>query len=254
MKNPRLRTILATGITAVLFVTACIPAHAQLTVFDPTNFSQNVLTAARELQQVNNQIHSLQNEATSLINQATSLINQARNLASLPYSSLAQLEQSITQTQQLLAQAQRIGYDVATIDQAFTQTYPQAYSAATTSQQLVADAQTRWQNSLAGYQDAMRVQAGVVQNLDSTRTEIDALVSSSQSAAGALQAAQSGNQLVALQTKQLADFTAVMAAIARAQSLEGARNVESEEQARAQLSRFLDYGPGYQPGSAQMFH
>ena len=101
MKNPRLRTILATGIAAVLFTTAGMPAHAQLTVFDPTNFSQNVLTAARELQQVNNQIHSLQNEATSLINQATSLINEARNLASLPYSSLAQLEQSITQTQQL---------------------------------------------------------------------------------------------------------------------------------------------------------
>ena len=254
MKNPRLRTILATGIAAVLFTTAGMPAHAQLTVFDPTNFSQNVLTAARELQQVNNQIHSLQNEATSLINQATSLINQARNLASLPYSSLAQLEQSITQTQQLLAQAQRIGYDVATIDQAFTQTYPRAYSNATTPQQLVADARDRWQNSLAGYQDAMRVQAGVVQNLDSTRTEIDALISSSQSATGALQAAQSGNQLVALQTKQLADFTAVMAAIARAQSLEGARNVESEEQAKAQLTRFLDYGPGYQPGSAQMFH
>ena len=254
MKNPRLRTILATGIAAVLFTTAYMPAHAQWTVFDPTNFSQNVLTAARELQQVNNQIHSLQNEATSLINQATSLINEARNLASLPYSSLAQLEQSITQTQQLLAQAQRVGYDVATIDQAFTQTYPQVYSAATTSQQLVADAQTRWQNSLAGYQDAMRVQAGVVQNLDSTRTEIDALVSSSQSATGALQAAQSGNQLVALQTKQLADFTAVMAAIARAQSLEGARDVESEEQAQQQLSRFLDYGPGFQPGSAQMFH
>ena len=254
MKNPRLRTILATGIVTVLFTTAGMPAHAQWTVFDPTNFSQNVLTAARELQQVNNQIHSLQNEATSLINQATSLINQARNLASLPYSSLAQLEQSITQTQQLLAQAQRIGYDVATIDQAFTQTYPQAYSGATTSQQLVGDAQTRWQNSLAGYQDAMRVQAGVVQNLDSTRTEIDALISSSQSATGALQAAQSGNQLVALQTKQLADFTAVMAAIARAQSLEGARNVESEEQAQQQLTRFLDYGPDYQPGSAQMFH
>ncbi len=45
-----------------------------------------------------------------------------------------------------------------------------------------------------------------------------------------------------------------MAAIARAQSLEGARNVESEEQAQAQTNNFLDYGAGYQPGSAQMFH
>jgi type IV secretion system protein TrbJ len=182
------------------------------------------------------------------------LINQAKNLASLPYSSLAQLEASIQRTQQLLTQAQRIAYSVTTIDQAFTQTYPQAYSSSTSSQQLVTDAQTRWQNSLAGFQDAMRVQAGVVQNLDSTRTQIDALVSSSQSATGALQAAQSGNQLVALQTNQLADLTAVMAAIARAQSLEGARRVESQEQAQQQLSRFLNYGQGYQSQTVQMFH
>ena len=59
---------------------------------------------------------------------------------------------------------------------------------------------------------------------------------------------------MALQTKQLADFTAVMTAIARAESLEAARNVENEQQVQQQLSRFLDYGPGYQPGLAQMFH
>jgi P-type conjugative transfer protein TrbJ len=243
----RLRPVLAVGAAALALATANVPAPAQLIVYDPTNFSQNVLTAARALQQVNNQIQSLEN-------QANMLINQAKNLASLPYSSLALLEQSITQTEQLLAQAQRIAYNVTTINQAFTQVYPQAYSSSTSSQQLLADAQTRWQTSLAGFQDAMRVQAGVVQNLDSTRTQISALVSSSQSASGALQAAQSGNQLVALQTKQLADLTAVMASIARAQSLEGARTVENQEQAQQQLTNFLNYGPGYQPGSAQMFH
>ncbi len=246
MTRRRLRAALAAAACVALSLPAG-PVRADLIVFDPTNFSQNVLTAARELQQVNNEIQSLEN-------QATMLINQAKNLASLPYSSLAQLEASIQRTQQLLTQAQRIAYSVTTIDQAFTQTYPQAYSSSTSSQQLVTDAQTRWQNSLAGFQDAMRVQAGVVQNLDSTRTQIDALVSSSQSATGALQAAQSGNQLVALQTKQLADLTAVMAAIARAQSLEGARNVESQEQAQQQLSRFLNYGQGYQSQTVQMFH
>ena len=100
----------------------------------------------------------------------------------------------------------------------------------------------------------MRVQAGVVANLDSTKSQIDALVGASQSATGALQAAQSGNQLVALQTKQLADLTAVMAAIARAQSLEGARDVANQEQADQQTARFLNYGAGYQPGTVEMFH
>ena len=247
MIHHRLRAVLTAGATALTLGAMSVSAHAQWIVFDPTNYVQNTLTAARALQQVNNEIQGLEN-------QATMLINQSRNLASLPYSALAQLQQSVSQTQLLLGQAQQIAYSVTAIDQAFTRTYPQAYSSATSSQQLLADAQTRWQNSLAGFQDAMRVQAGVVQNLDSTRTQIGALISSSQSATGALQAAQSGNQLAALQTQQLADLTAVMAANGRAQSLEGARNVESQVQARQQLSNFLNYGPGYQPGAAQMFH
>ena len=49
------------------------PAGAQFVVFDPSNYAQNVLTATRELQQVNNEIQSLQNEATMLTNQARNL-------------------------------------------------------------------------------------------------------------------------------------------------------------------------------------
>ena len=247
MTHRRFRTALISGAAALIISSASAPAQAQWTVFDPANFAQNVMTAARELQQVNNEIHMLEN-------QATSLVNQARNLASLPYSALGQLEQQIAQTQQLLVQAQRIAYSVGTIDQAFTQTYPQAYASSTSSQQLLSDAQSRWKNALAAFQDTMHVQAGVVTNLNNTRTQINALVSSSQSATGALQAAQSGNQLVALQTTQLADLVALMASIARAQSLDGARTLESEVQAQAQTANFLNYGSGYQAGSAQMFH
>jgi type IV secretion system protein TrbJ len=244
------RPFLAGSAGLALLVIACLPAEAQFgsgIVFDPTNYSQNVLTAARELQQVTN-------ELTALENQTLMLTNQARNLASLPYSALSSLDQSILQTQQLLTNAQRIAYNVSTINQAFTQNYPINYSTGTSATQLQADAQTRWQNSLAGYQDAMNVQAGAVQNLANMHAQIDALVGTSQSAAGALQASQSGNQLIALQTQQLADLTSVMAAIARAQSLEGARNVENDAQAQAQTNNFLNYGAGYQPGNAQMFH
>ena len=65
------------------------PAHAfgfGRIVYDPTNYAQNLLTAARTLEQINHQITSLQNEAQMLI-------NQAKNLASLPYSSLQTLQQ-----------------------------------------------------------------------------------------------------------------------------------------------------------------
>ena len=243
----RFKNLLAAGAAVLTLLSTSELAHAQWIVFDPNNYVQNVLTAARALQQINNQLQSLNNEATMLS-------NDARNLTSLPYSGLAQFDQSIQATQQLLSQAQRLAYNVTAIDQAFSQTYPQSYSGSTPSQQLLTDAQTRWHNARVGFQDAMVVQAGAVQNLDSTKSQIDALVSASQSATGALQASQSGNQLVALQTKQLTDLTAVLAAIARAQSLEGARTVESDAQAQQQMQNFLNYGPGYQPGNAQMFH
>ncbi len=223
-----------------------LPASAQMTVFDPSNYSQNLLTAARTLQQVNNQILSLQNEAQMLI-------NQARHLTSLPYSSLQQLQQSIGRTRQLLGQAQNIAYDVQQIDRAFSTTYAPA-SANQSAQSLVANARTRWENSVAGLQDALRIQATVVGNLDTNRSEMSALMEASQGAAGALEAAQAGNQLVALQAQQLADLTATVAAQGRAQSLEAAARVAAQDQAREQLRRFLAPNTGYQPSTVRMFH
>lgn len=241
----RRRLALAISIVAVSLLAAA-PSGAQWIVFDPNNYVQNVLTAARELQQINNQITSLQNEAQMLI-------NQAKNLASLPYSSLQQLQSSIQRTQQLLNQAQRIAYDVQQIDRAFAT----SYGPATSSQSdfaLIAGAQSRWQNSVAAFQDALRVQAGVVGNLDTNRVQTSALVSSSQGASGALQATQAGNQILALQAQQLADLTAAVAAQGRAQSLESARRAAAQDQAREQLRRFLTSGQGYQSSNVQMFH
>jgi P-type conjugative transfer protein TrbJ len=238
-----IRPLLA-ATAAVALVGFATPAYALFgladIVFDPTNYAQNLLTAERELQQINN-------EVLSLHNQAASLLNQARNLKRLPYSALAQLDASISQTQSLLATAHAITYDVAAIDSAFSATYPQTYTAGTTSAQMLADAQARWQNARVAFQDAMHVQAGIVQNLAGDKSQIDALISASQSADGILLATESGNQLMALQARQLTDLTAVMASIARAQSLESARRLESQEQAKAQFARFLNYGPGYVP-------
>jgi P-type conjugative transfer protein TrbJ len=166
---------------------------------------------------------------------------------------LQQLQQSIQRTQQLLTQAQRIAYDVQQIDRAFSTTYAPV-SASTSSQTLISNAQVRWRTSVAALQDALRIQAGVVGNLDTNRTQMSALVTSSQSATGALQATQAGNQLVALQAQQLADLTATVAAQGRAASLETAQRTVAQDQGREQLRRFLTPGVGYQSTSVRMFH
>lgn len=241
-----IRQLAAASVVALLVAIPVVRCPAQVVVFDPNNYAQNVLTAARALQQINNQITSLQN-------QAQMLINQAKNLANLPYSSLQQLQQSIQRTQQLLTQAQRIAYDVQQIDRAFSTTYA-TVSVGTPSQTLISNAQARWQISVAALQDALRVQAGVVGNIDTNRIQMSALVTSSQSAAGALQATQAGNQLIALQAQQLADLTATVAAHGRAQSLEAAQRISAQDQGREQLRRFLTPGSGYQSTTVQMFH
>jgi len=220
------------------------PAHA-IIVFDPSNYAQNVLTAARTLEQITNQITSLQNEAQMLI-------NQAKNLASLPYSALQTLQQNVQRTQQLLQQAQGIAFNVQQIDQMFSQKYGNV-SMSTSDKQMVADARSRWQNTVGGLQDAMRVQAGVVGNIDTNRAEMSALVGQSQNATGALQATQAGNQLLALQSQQLSDLIALMSANGRSEALIEAERATAAEQGRIQRERFLTPGSGYQPGNARMF-
>lgn len=222
------------------------PAHAWRIVYDPSNYAQNVLTAARTLEQINNQITSLQNEAQMLI-------NQARNLASLPHSSLQALQQNVQRTQQLLGQAQNLAFEVGQIDQAFQSQYGNV-ALSSTDAQLVADARSRWENTVGGLQDAMRVQAGVVGNIDSNRAEMATLVGESQGATGALQATQAGNQLLALQSQQLSDLIAVISANGRADALSEAERATAAEQGRIQRQRFLTPGSGYQPGNAQMFN
>ena len=214
---------------------AVAPARAQLgfggIVYDPTNYAQNVLTAARSLQEVNNQIRQIEN-------QAQSLINQAKNLVSLPVSTLATLESEVQQTRQLLTQAQRIAYSVTDIQSAFSARYNGANLTAPETQ-MVANANARWQDSVAGFEDALKVEAGVVGNIDGTRTSIGTLVTASQSASGALQASQAGNQLLALEAQQLADLTAAVAAQGRAQALAAARDAATEAEARERFRRFL---------------
>lgn len=234
--------ILAAPLSMSPLLTA--PASAQWIVYDPTNYVQNVLQAARALQQINNQI-------TSLANETQMLVNQAKNLASLPTSVLSQIQSNVAKTQALLTQAQNISYSVSQIESAFSGTYGSVSSSATTAS-LISTAQTRWQNSVAAFEDSLKVQAGAVGNIDTNSSSMSSLVSASQSATGALQAAQAGNQILALQSQQLSDLIAVLAAKGRADALEQARQATAEAQGQQQYKTFSTR-TGYVAGTVTMF-
>lgn len=242
-KSPIRRAILS-GIAIASLAVAAAPASA-IIVYDPTNYAQNVLSAARALEQINNQIQSLQN-------QAASLVNEAKNLTSLPLTVLEPLQQQIQQTQKLLSESQNLAYDVSKIDDEFAKKYKNIDLNAS-QKALVGDAKARWQNSVGAFEDALKVQAGAVGNIEGSRNSLNRLVTASQSSAGALQAAQAGNQLLALQSQQLADLAAMVAAQGRAQSLDAAQRSAAQAQGREQLRRFLTPGSGYTPTKAKMF-
>lgn len=246
MTRPFRQLVAASALAlACVSTTIAVPAQAQFggIVYDPSNYAQNVLTAARTLEQINNQIRMLQN-------QATSLMNEARNLESLPLTIAQPLQDQIRQTQLLLQQAQRIAYDVQAVETAFDRQYRRVTLGAS-QQSMIEGAEARWQNSVAAFEDALKVQAGAVANIEGSRSAIGEVLSASQSATGALQAAQAGNQLLALQARQLADLTATLAAANRAQALDAAERAAAKAQAREQLRRFLADRPRYVQGQSR---
>jgi len=203
-----------------------------LTVFDPTNYSQNLLTAARNLQQINNQVRQLANETQGLI-------NQAQNLTSLPSSIASELQTSLSEVNGLIQNAQGLAYDVSRIEQEFLRLFPEEYSAAVSTSQIVQDAQATWELARDGFKHSLEVQAEVVSRIRDDAITLDGLITDSQNAVGNLQALQAGNQLTALATKQSMQLQNLLAASARADALERADAVAARERGRARFKRFL---------------
>ncbi|AUC97782.1 P-type conjugative transfer protein TrbJ [Bradyrhizobium sp. SK17] len=210
-------------------------------VFDPSNYSQNLLTAARALEQINNQIRSLEN-------QAQSLLNQARHLASLPSSVVGQLTSTISQMNGLISQAKNISFDVQTTQRDFQQLYPRQYAAAVSSDKMVQDATARWDNSYDGLKQSLTVQSAIVSGLDQDGQMLRTLMARSSAAVGLLQAQQSGNELLALQIKQSLQAQALMATQARADTLRAAEHQASEAAAKERFIRFIGGGGAYAGG------
>ena len=235
----RIHALLLTGL---LTTSMLVPvARAQWTVFDPQNYAQNLLEAARALQQINNQIQALQNQALMLQNMATNL-NPLRDV-----SQLSGMVTSLTQITNLMNQAQGIAYNVNATMAAWSRAYPSSYPAGTGSTTLAADAQQRWQNSMSAFQDTLKVQSQVVQNVQADTATLTKLTNDSQNATGNLEVSQATNQLIALSTKQQLQIQSLMAAQYRATALDQARNAEAEQDGQTQFQTFLGSNNAYTP-------
>ena len=211
-------------------------------VFDATNYGQNVLQAARALEQINNQILGLQN-------QARMLQSMAKNLQRLDFSSLGQMQGALNRLDGLMMQAEGLSFSLGQLDAEWRQHYPDSFDESVGANAMASAARARWQSAMNAFRQTMRVQSQIVENVQADQGLLTDLVGQSQGAAGALQASQATNQLIALSTKQQMQIQTLMATQYRAEAKDAARKAQAEEAARETTRRFLGSGSAYS-GSA----
>jgi type IV secretion system protein TrbJ len=93
----------------------------------------------------------------------------------------------------------------------------------------------------------MSLEAKVVENTTEDGDVLADLLSKSSTAVGNLQVQQAGNELVGLSVKQQLQLQNMLAADQRAQSLEKARNLASQEESRLRFKTFAGDGQAYTP-------
>jgi P-type conjugative transfer protein TrbJ len=231
-------TAIALTLALVLAANGSKQPRAQVVVFDPSNYSQNILTAARALDQINIQIKSLEN-------QAQMLLNGAKNLTRLPTTVAGELTSKINEINGLIAQAKGIAFDVQKTTSDFERLYPRQYTAAISSDRMMQDATARWDNTYQALKQTLVTQATIASALDQDGQTLRTLMANSSGAVGSLQAQQTGNELIALQVKQSLQAQALVATQARADALRSVEQQTSAAAARERFTRFIGDGHAY---------
>jgi P-type conjugative transfer protein TrbJ len=238
MKHRRRSSALA----PIALVAGLSAAQAQgLTVFDPLNYQQNLLTAVRTLENLQNQVRLLQG-------QAQQLLRMDLNLQPLRGSVNADLQTTLSQLHARIGEGDAVAMNVRATDAAFERLYPRTFSDAVTSDDLVRAARSRWDEAHAAFRRASLLQAQVSETVDGDGRLLDSVLQRSQTAVGALQVSQAGNELSAINVKQALQLQALLAVQHRADTTDRLRSVIAEEEARARFKSFVGNGTAYTRG------
>tara|TARA_R110002073_G_scaffold211794_2_gene372108 strand:- start:9794 stop:10525 length:732 start_codon:yes stop_codon:yes gene_type:complete len=207
-------------------------------VFDPGNYAQNILTAARSLTMIQNQIRQLQNEARVLV-------NQGKDLGSLNLNILNDLNQNISSVKYLMNAAKGIAFTISETDRILLERYPDDYAKNITRDQLIQDAKQRYQYSVTSLRHSMRMQAHVTESIVEDQNLISQLMQSSASAIGNLQVSQAGNQLLGLLAEQQIKSQQLMASHYRAEAVRQAADQATRVQAQNYAVKFMGTESAY---------
>jgi P-type conjugative transfer protein TrbJ len=220
-------------------VASCVQrSAAQLTVFDPANFQQNLLSAARALEQINNQVRVLQN-------QVLMIARMDQNLVRLGGTMSPDLQNALGSINTLLRAGDGIALRLAATQSGYDQLFSKQASAALTHDDVLRNAKARWDEEYAAFQRAALLQGRIADGIETDTGLLATALGRSRDAVGALEAAQAGNELTALNVKQSLALQGLLAAQYRAETTKRARDLASEDEARQRFKSFLGTGSAY---------
>ena len=152
--RPHVPTLAALPLAGLVLVLTASPALAQLTVFDPANYSQNLAAAARALEQINNQVRQLQN-------QALTLQRMDQNLVRLGSTISPDLQRTLGDIQTQLRAGEGIALRLQTTQSGWDQLFPRQVASSLSTDDVLRNAQNRWSEEYAAFRRAALLQGQI---------------------------------------------------------------------------------------------
>ena len=213
----RFAKLMATGAMAAVLGIAAPPARAQWVVIDPGNLAQSIIQVGHMIEQISNQVQQIE--------QAAAMLQQN------PLQLSPELTQSISEARQLFDAAQGLAFQAERVGQDIRSLYPETWENYDLDQ--VMGRSDQWlREGRASVQRAMEAEARAVRAIEQTQGRVDRALSSSSNAEGQTSAVQAGNQLLGIQSAQLAQIQTLLIAQGRALQTERMERIAREERAR----------------------
>jgi P-type conjugative transfer protein TrbJ len=237
MRPPRKTFIAAPVIVGVM--ASCIPhAAAQLTVFDPANYQENLLSSARALEQINNQVRQLQAAAQMIL-------RMDQNLLRLGSTISPDLQRTLADIQAQLRAGDGIALRLQATQSGYDRLFPREISSSLSSDDVLRNAKSRWDEEYAALRRAALLQGQIAEAVDGDVRLLADAMDRSKNAVGALEVAQAGNELTGFAVKQSLQLQSLLAAQQRAEAFARARELATEDEARQRFKTFVGTGSGY---------
>lgn len=202
-KSPVLFISLAIGVV----FSAAVQAQADLPVFDPINYVQNVLNQA-------NTLKATVNQATQIAYQLQQLKLQVQGMRSIPRGLWGQIRSDLAALQHLVQHGQDISYTDQNLSSDFATMYP-GFSSQTN---FLQDYRQWSENALGGIATSLEDAQMQNQQLHSEDDVLQDLQAMSDGATGHMEALQVGNMVAMQEVQQLQKLRQLQMAQIQAQA------------------------------------